>query len=157
MSKATMTVEGFLSADPEFREAQGKAVANFSVPHTARRLNKQSNQWEDVGDTLWVRVALWERDAELAREHLSKGVLVRVEGEPVLKSWERDGKSGTNLELKFASWSIIPRQDGGSQGRSGGASARNDEPWAATPTVAPVASQPDVWNQPTAFNDETPF
>lgn len=157
MSKATMTVEGFLSADPEFREANGKQVANFSVAHTARRLNKQSNEWEDVGDTLWVRVALWERDAELAEQHLRKGVLVRVEGEPVLKSWERDGKTGTNLELKFASWSIIPRAERGQQGAGSSQAARGGDQWATSAPANSAASGGDVWNAPGSFSEEVPF
>ena len=128
-----MAVEGFLAADPDIREASGKRVANFSIPHQARRLNKQTNSWEDVGDTLWVRVALWEADAELAAEHLRKGSLVRVEGEPELKAWERDGKSGVTLNIKFAKWSIIPRKPRQSQQQ-----APDDTPWPSNP---PAQSQ----------------
>lgn len=138
MSKATIIIEGFLAADPEIRQANGKSVANFTIPHTDRAKNKQTGDFEDVGDTLWVRVALWERDADLAAQHLRKGVLVRVEGTPVLKAWERDGKSGTNLEIKFASFSIIPRAD------------RNA-------TQQPSAPAQDSWSAPTAYGDDTPF
>lgn len=138
MSKATIVIEGFLAADPEIRQAAGKSVANFTVPHTARAKNKQTGDFEDVGDTLWVRVALWERDADLAAQHLRKGVLVRVEGEPVLKAWERDGKTGTNLEIKFASFSIIPRAE------------RNA-------TQRPSAPAQDSWATPATYGDDTPF
>jgi single-strand DNA-binding protein len=137
-----MTVEGFLSGDPDVRESNGKRVANFSIAHQARRKNPQTREYEDVGETLWVRIAQWEADADLTEKYLRKGTLVRVEGEPVLKPWEKNGKSGVTLELKFAKWSIIPRQ------------SREQAPTQSQPS-APAGG--DVWNKPGNFSDETPF
>ena len=141
-----MTVEGFLSADPEVRESNGKRVANFSIAHQARRRNPQTREYEDVGETLWVRIAQWEADADLTEKYLRKSTLVRVEGEPVLKAWESNGKSGVTLELKFAKWSIIPRIQRQQQ-------SQDDAPYPTTPP----ASGGDVWKDPGKFVDETPF
>jgi single-strand DNA-binding protein len=141
-----MIVEGFLSGDPEVRESNGKRVANFSIAHQARRKNPQTHEYEDVGETLWVRVPQWEAAADLTEKYLRKGTLVRVEGEPILKAWENNGKSGVSLELKFAKWSIIPRQ------------AREQAP-PQQQSAAPAGG--DVWNTPTTttntFDDQTPF
>jgi single-strand DNA-binding protein len=137
MSKAMIQIEGYLSNDPKSGQHGGDDWVSFSVPHTPRRLNKQSQQWEDAGDTLWVSVTLWRDDAQRFTDHLRKGTQVRVEGEPVLRAWESGGKSGVNLEVKFPRVSIVP------------------------PKVeqAPAAST-DVWNTPQGggnYGDDTPF
>lgn len=113
MSKATLTVEGYLAGDPKIGATQsGDSFLGFSVPHTPRRKNRDTGEWEDAGDTLWVQVTLWREDADRFAPHLTKGTQVRVEGEPVLRAWESNGKSGVNLELKFPRASIIPEKRG---------------------------------------------
>lgn len=138
MSNASITVEGYLSADPRTGTTQsGDRYLSFSVPHTPRRFDKDSQQWVDAGDTLWVQVTLWRDDADRFEPHLRKGVQVHVQGEPVLKMWESQSKSGANLDVKFARVAIIP--------------ARSDRP------QEPVSGTDDVWVTPGASDDETPF
>jgi len=148
MSTARMSITGFLSQDPTIQYTQaGKAVLNLSVPHTPRRFNKDTNEWEDAGTTLWVQTSVWEEQAELLAGLLSKGTPVRLEGEPTLRAWESNGKSGVNLELKFAEVAIIPRPQRsqqaagvnqnpgtGSWGTGAGNSPQTSaEGWATTP------------------------
>ncbi|MCL6734415.1 single-stranded DNA-binding protein [Streptomyces neyagawaensis] len=92
MSLPTLTGVGRLTADPELRFTQaGKAVASISLAFNSRRLNKQTNQWED-GDVFYVRGSVWERLAENATESLAKGMEVIVTGELRTESWEKDGQ-----------------------------------------------------------------
>lgn len=138
MSKSTLVVEGYLSKEPELGHTNsGDAYLGLSIPHTPRRKNRETGEWEDAGDTLWVQSTLWREDAELFAPLLRKGTQVRVEGEPVLRSWESGEKSGVNLEVKFPRVSIVPRRPKPEQ-------------------QAPEPPQPDEWAQGT-FNDETPF
>lgn len=152
MSKATMAVEGFLSKDAQVGRTQsGDAFLNLSVGHTPRRKNRDSGEWEDAGDTLWVGFTLWRDEAEAFEQYATKGTLVRIEGEPSLRTWESNGKSGTSLELKFARAAVVPRAARGVQARGQVA----DEPWSA-----PAASggSTEAWAAPAgAYGDETPF
>lgn len=88
----TLTGVGRLTADPELRFTQaGKAVASIPLAFNSRRLNQQTQQWED-GDTFFIRGTVWERLAENATETLSKGMEVIVTGELRTESWEKDGQ-----------------------------------------------------------------
>lgn len=92
MSLPPMTGVGRLTADPELRFTQaGKAVASIPLAFNSRRLNQQTQQWED-GDTFFVRGTVWERLAENATESLAKGMEVIVIGELRTESWEKDGQ-----------------------------------------------------------------
>ena len=126
MSKATLKIEGFLAEPRSSVKRDGGQVLNLSVGHTPRRKNKQTNEWEDAGPTIWVQAAFFDEQAEFLATQVGKGVLVQLEGEPQLRVWESNGKSGVNLELKFATLAIIPRPQnphsgqGGSTGGFGG-------------------------------------
>ncbi|MCD7440279.1 single-stranded DNA-binding protein [Streptomyces lincolnensis] len=88
----TLTGVGRLTADPELRFTQaGKAVASIALAFNSRRLNQQTQQWED-GDTFFVRGTVWERFAENATESLAKGMEVLVTGELRTERWEKDGQ-----------------------------------------------------------------
>ncbi|MGW4728892.1 single-stranded DNA-binding protein [Streptomyces shenzhenensis] len=87
----TLTGVGRLTGDPDLRFTQaGKAVASIPLAFNSRRLNQQTQQWED-GDTFFVRGTVWERLAENATETLSKGMEVLVSGELRTERWEKDG------------------------------------------------------------------
>ncbi|MFJ8054918.1 single-stranded DNA-binding protein [Streptomyces sp. NPDC096142] len=92
MSLPILTGVGRLTGDPELRFTQaGKAVASIPLAFNSRRLNQQTQQWED-GDTFFVRGTVWERLAENATETLSKGMEVLVTGELRTERWEKDGQ-----------------------------------------------------------------
>ena len=98
------TVTGNLGQDPDMRFTQaGKSALALSVAATASRKDPQTGQWSDDGDPLWVRVTLWERDAERWADLLHKGDRVSVEGTLVLRSFTRqDGSQGLSYELSGA-------------------------------------------------------
>lgn len=138
MSKATMTIEGFVAKDPELGNHQGKAVTNVSVAHTPRRLNKQTNQWEDAGATLWVQASFWEAEAEAIVNTVGKGTLVTITGQPELRVFQKqDGTTDAALSLKFGTLGVIPRAQQPAQS----APAQTEEPW-STPGSSTTA---DAW------------
>lgn len=110
MSKATLTIEGFVAKAPELGNYQGKAVTNVSVAHTPRRKNQQTGQYEDAGPTLWVQAAFWEQDAESIVSVVTKGTLVTITGQPELRVFQKqDGTTDAGLTLKFGTLGVIPR------------------------------------------------
>ncbi|MFC8436397.1 single-stranded DNA-binding protein [Streptomyces sp. NPDC057253] len=88
----TLTGVGRLTGDPELRFTQSqKAVVSVTLAFNSRRLNKQTNEWED-GDTFFVRGTAWERLAENVAETLAKGMEVLVSGDLRTERWEKDGQ-----------------------------------------------------------------
>lgn len=149
MSLPSMTGVGRLVDDPELRFTQsGKAVATVRLAFNSRRLNQQTNQWED-GDTFWVRGTLWEKLAENAAESLAKGMEVCITGDLRTEQWEKDGQKhsqpsllirsiGPNLAYATASVTKAGTQQQGQQQRSAPQQQRRqappqDDPWATGP------------------------
>lgn len=93
MGLAPITIEGRLAADPELRFMQdGAAVVNFRIAHTERKMNKQTQQWED-GATMWFPVSAWRGLAENIAESMRQGDLVIVHGRLTEETWT-DRQSG---------------------------------------------------------------
>lgn len=140
------TVTGNLAADPELRfTSSGAAVANFTVCDTPRRFNKQTNEWEDAGDTLFMRCSLWREDAELAAETLRRGQKVTVTGRLKQRSYDKDGEKRVVIEMDADS--VAPHGSRQAAARQQGAPVA--DPWASP---APAGGG---WGAP--VNDEPPF
>lgn len=114
---ADITLQGNLGQDSVLTfTPNGKAKLEFSVGDTPRRLNQQTNQWEDAGETTWWRVTEWERKAEALAEHLLKGTKVLVTGTAAVRTYEKkDGTKGWSAEIKPKTIAIVPKQQGGVQ------------------------------------------
>ncbi len=66
-------VAGRLGRDPEMRYMpNGDAVTNFSLA--------TDDGFGDKKKTIWIRVSVWGKRAEVANQYLSKGSSVLVEG-----------------------------------------------------------------------------
>jgi single-strand DNA-binding protein len=89
-------------ADPElkFGQGSGTAVARVRLVANSRKLNKETNEWEDA-DTLWMTGTAFGRLAENIAESVTKGSRVVVQGRLKTDSWEKDGqkKSATALTI----------------------------------------------------------
>lgn len=144
MSKATMTIEGFVASDPELRNHNGKSVVNVTIPHTPRRKNQQTGQYEDAGETLWVQASFWEQAADAIAAEVRKGTLVTVTGIPELNVYTKnDGSTAAQLRLVFGTLAIIPR-------------AESRQPaYAGAPQQQAVSDEP--WSTPGSFGDDSPF
>ena len=154
MSKATLVIEGFVAKDPEIRHTQqGRQVLNVSVPHTPRRKNPQTGQFEDAGPTLWVQADFWDDMATTIAGAVRKGTLVRIEGIPELREFQKnDGSTGTNLNLRFGSLSIIPRET--PQQAAVAPNTAQADGWASAPIPSPhAASEPPA----AMFSEDVPF
>lgn len=102
MAGATVTIAGNLTSAPELRYTQnGTPVASFTVAHTRRRLNRETNTWEDAGETLFLRCSAWMQLGENAAASLSKGDAVVVEGQLEQRSYETgEGEKRTVIECR---------------------------------------------------------
>ncbi|MGN7978227.1 single-stranded DNA-binding protein [Microbacterium sp. 22195] len=155
MSKATTTVEGFVANELEVRDVNGHRVVKVTVPHTPRKFNKQTNQWEDAGETAWFTASFWDEQADVIVAGVAKRDLVTITGQPVPRAYQKqDGSIAVETDLKFATLGVIPRPSDRSQGRSGtpNAQSTSDEPWST-----PGGAQSDAWSTPGSFGDDTPF
>lgn len=103
MPLPTVTGTARLVADPELRfTASGRAMCALRLAFNSRRLNQQTNQWED-GDTCWLRGTAWGPLAEHCAETLAKGMEVVVSGELRTEQWEKDGQKNSRESLLIRS------------------------------------------------------
>lgn len=109
---ADITLTGNLGSDSDLTfTPNGKAKLEFSVGDTPRRLNQQSQQWEDAGETTWWRVTLWEEEAEAKAEQLVKGAKVYIVGTAAVRTYEKkDGTKGFSPEVKPKHVFVIPKK-----------------------------------------------
>lgn len=143
-----ITITGNLAGDPELRfTGSGDAVANFTVCDTPRRFNKQTQEWEDAGETLFMRCSLWREDAELAAETLRRGQKVTVTGKLKQRSYEKDGEKRTVLECDADSVAPHGSRQGAQRQRAAGQQGRAQ----TSQSQAPGGG----WGRPA--NDEPPF
>lgn len=105
-------IEGRLTADPELRYTNnGLAVASVTIAAGERRLNRQTNEWED-GDTTFLRGSVWRELAENVAASLHKGDAVIATGKLRQRSYEtKDGEKRTAYELDIDT--IAPLLDWG--------------------------------------------
>lgn len=87
-----LTATGALSRDAEIKTLQdGKKMLVFSVG--------VSQGYGDKKSTLWIECVKFSEKTAIV-EFLKKGTKVLVFGEPTLRHWESNGKSGTSLQLR---------------------------------------------------------
>lgn len=162
MSKGTMTVEGFVSNEPQLNTTQGgKNVISITVPHQRSKRQDDGN-WERQGETTWAEATFWEEQAAEVARLVQKGTAVIVTGDPEVQVYtKRDGTAGAKVVLRFPTLGVVPRaqRQGGQSGGGnawGGQQQGGGQPWAQQGQQQP---QNDVWAQPggSTYDDETPF
>lgn len=96
-----LTIIGNLTADPEVHTTpNGANFVSFTVAHTDRQFNRQSNQWED-GGKLFMRCSAWRALADHVAQSLHKGMRVIVHGSLSQRSYQaKDGSNRTVVELR---------------------------------------------------------
>ncbi|MFD8970506.1 single-stranded DNA-binding protein [Streptomyces sp. NPDC059568] len=163
MALPTITGVGRLTADPELRFTSAtKAVVSVSLAFNSRRLNRQTQEWED-GDVLFVRGTAWERLAENIAETLAKGMEVLVTGELRTERWEKDGQKHERTalmirsigpSLAFATAQVSKVTVGGSGAQSGGQGRAQGAQGGAQYSRPQQPPQDDPW---ATGNNEPPF
>lgn len=121
---------GNLGRDPEVRYTQnGTAVANFTLA-TNEVWNDKSGERQER--TEWHRIVVWGKQAEIAREHLSKGKQVYIEGSIQTRQWDdREGHKRTTTEIKAQRLIMMGRAEAGESRMNAAApppDAAGDEP-----------------------------
>ncbi|MFC7330798.1 single-stranded DNA-binding protein [Marinactinospora rubrisoli] len=148
MALPEITVTGRLVADPEMRFSQnGVGVLSVRLAANSRRLNKQTNQWED-GDTWFGRAVAFGKTAEaIADSGLSKGDLVTVKGRIKTDQWEDkttgQKRSADQVVIDEIARPVRAAKPDGSQsspapagyGQQGGFGQPQADPWGARPAA----------------------
>jgi single-strand DNA-binding protein len=102
----SVTLVGFVGADPEQRQAKGNGskFTVFSVA-TQRSWKNVDNEWSSK--TEWHRVVLFRpRLADFVARTIKKGAHVLVEGELVSSTYERPNGKSKKSATKITSWSV---------------------------------------------------
>ena len=97
--KIPITVEGNLGADPEFGTKDDRAYAPLLIVENDRRLNEQTNEWEDVGEPVFHNAVVFGRQAENVSRSLQKGDGVLVTGDLHFKPYETDGQRRQSTQI----------------------------------------------------------
>ena len=99
MNNSVVQVIGNVASDIRFNTTTyGVPVASFRLAATERKFDKETSRWVD-GDVNWYTVSCWRSLAENVTESINKGEPVFVIGRLNLRSWERDEKRGTTMEI----------------------------------------------------------
>ena len=130
----TMTIKGRAGQDAELRfTPNGNAACSFSVADTPRKFNRDTNQWEDSGHTLWQRVQVWGPEAEKAAEEVRKGSLVTVSGKLKADEWQ-DKQTGETRKSTTLVADVVyvhpPKDQQGGQQRP---QQPQEDPWGSAP------------------------
>lgn len=181
--ETVITVVGNLVDDPELRfTPNGTPVAKFRVASVPRNFNKDTQQWEDAKDGLFLTCSVWRQAAENVAESLQRGTRVIVQGRLKQRSYEdREGVKRTVYELdveevgpslKSATAKVTKTTGGGGQGgygggqqggrQQGGGAAPADDPWSTSSPAGGQQGGGGGWGAGSAgsgggYSDEAPF
>ena len=126
---------GNLGGDPELRYTpSGMAVCNFSIATTEKWRDKQTNEMKE--STNWHRIVLWGKQAETAKQYLTKGSPVYIEGRIQTRSWDDNGVKKYITEIVGQRLQFLGR-------RSGEAAAEGDAPPPPEADAAPPLTEED--------------
>jgi len=118
-------VYGHVGNDPEMKHVgqNSTPVVKFSIA---------SNSPKKDGPTTWVRVSYFGERALAVADYIHKGDRILAVGDMELRSWEANGKSGTDLELNATNVRLVEKKD---EGRSAPSSSQQrKQPRSAAPT-----------------------
>ena len=109
---------GNLGRDPEVRSTQnGTPVANFTLATNEVWTDKAGARQER---TEWHRIVAWGKQAEVARDYLTKGKQVFIEGALQTRQWDdREGHKRTTTEIKASRMVMLGRPGEGGGGPPG--------------------------------------
>jgi single-strand DNA-binding protein len=98
-----LSVIGHLGKDAVVNQVNGKSVINFGIAHTEKYKDAQGVQKEK---TLWTEAAYWSDKTKIA-DFLKKGTQVYCDGQPDVRQWESNGKTGASLVLRVQSVQLL--------------------------------------------------
>ena len=145
-------ITGHLGQDPELQFGQdGTPRCRIRVAAVPRVKNRQTDQWEDDGETHWYSVTVFGANAESLASAVSKGSRVRVSGTLVHRSWQgKDGQSRIDHEVKYSDVTLYPPKSSQNPGQG----ARTQSQWGSTHPGAFQGAQDG--SVQSVFEDTTP-
>jgi single-strand DNA-binding protein len=161
MSLPSISGVARLLEDPELRFGpSGVAICKMRLVFNSRKLNQQTQQWED-SDSFFVDGVVFKEAAEQAAESYTRQSEVVVSGRLKTRQWEdREGKKRSTPELvidaigastRFATVKIQKMQRSSGGGQSQPAQGGNfDDPWSTSAGNGPGRG-------PAVNQDEPPF
>ena len=143
MSFNRVILLGRLGRDPEVRYAQsGTAIATLNLATDGRRPDGNGG-WKN--ETEWHRVVLFGKLADLAKQYLTKGREVMIEGELRTRQWQdKEGQKRFTTEIVANNMRFVGGRGGSGAGGPGAGDsgvARGGEDMGAT--GAPVGGGAD--------------
>ena len=110
---------GNLGRDPEVRYTQnGNAVANINLATNEVWKDKSGQRQER---TEWHRIVVWGKQAEIAKEYLTKGRQIYVEGSLQTRQWEdKDGQKRYTTEIRCQRFVMLGGRGGEERSESVG-------------------------------------
>lgn len=123
MGRFTATFDGGIVAEPERIGKDGQGVG-FPVYVHEQRKNKDTDAYEDTGNTSKIQVALW---GDLAAADVRYGDIVEIDASLHEREYEKkDGSKGRQLETQFVNSIVLKYRKGG---EPTGATDASDVPW----------------------------
>ena len=120
MSLNRVILLGRLGRDPEVRYAQsGTTVATLNMATDERRPDGNGG-WKN--ETEWHRVVLFGKQADLAKQYLTKGREVLIEGSLRTRQWQdKEGQKRYTTEVVGMNMRFVGGRQGGAPGGAPGA------------------------------------
>ena len=127
MSINRVNISGHLTRDPELRMTpKGTQVLSFGIAVNDRRLNRETNQWEDYPN--FVECTMFGTRAEAVGRIVRKGMKVSIDGKLRFNQWEtKDGQKRSSIEVK-----VEEIHFSGGKKRENTAPTDNGNPYAGT-------------------------
>ena len=143
---------GGLTRDPELKQAaSGVKVADLSLAITEQWKDRATGENKET--TCYVDVVVWQKQAELCCQYLSKGRQILVEGRLQLDEWEnQQGEKRRKLRVRADRVQFLPdgsrRSADGQQGASapsaGSAPQAGSAEHAAPPAMDDMGDEDDL-------------
>lgn len=126
----TITVCGIVATEPRHLVTDtGIAISSMRLASPSRRWDRSTSSWTN-GPTNWYTVTAFRSLAANVHKSLKKGDRILVTGRVRIRTWERDGRSGTAVEIDadgighdlawgISNWIRVPRHVGDSNAGPG--------------------------------------
>lgn len=99
MNNSTIQAIGNVATEVRFNTTpEGIPVASFRLAATERKFDRETSRWVD-GEVNWYTVSCWRALAENVSQSIQKGDPVVVIGRLSVRTWERDDRSGTSIDI----------------------------------------------------------
>ena len=115
----------------------GTARLSGRIADTPRRFNRDTQQWEDAGETLFADVTMWGDDAEHTSNHVAdqKGRVTVTGSLGVRKYTTKDGEEREALQIRADSLMLHAPKNQGGGGFTRPQPAQEENPWGSQPAT----------------------